>query len=79
MQHKILHMSIENLIMLLIFLHPVPIKQPTKVDKRNFVTHKSGFQDLIVTHYGCSPQHITKIQYCKPNKIGECKIKPADF
>ena len=33
----------------------------------------------MVTHYDCSPKHITNMKHYKLNRIGECKIKPADF
>ena len=46
---------------------PLPIKQPIKVDKHNIYTLKSGVQDLVVTHYDCSPKHITNMQYYKLN------------
>ena len=75
-------MSLANLIKLLInyfFLHSPPIKQPIKVDNSVISTPNSEIQDLILTHYDCSPQHIKNMQYYKLNKIGECKIKPADF
>ena len=57
----------------------LPITQPIKVDQHNISTPKTGIQDLVVTHYDCSLKHITNMQYYKLNKIGECKIKPADF
>ena len=78
----LLHMSMTNLIFLLFnffISHPLPIKQPIKVDSHNVFTPKSGIQDLIVTHYDCSPKHITNMQYYKLNRIDECKIEPADF
>ena len=43
-------------------------KKPNKVDQHNISTPKTGIQDLVVTHYDY-----------KLNKIGERKIKPADF
>ena len=75
-------MSTTNLIHILInlfFSYPLAIKQPIKVDQHNISAPKTGIQDLVVTHYDCSPKHITNMQYYKLNKIGECKIKPADF
>ena len=63
----------------LFFSCPLPIKQPFKVDQHKISASKTGIQDLAVTHYDCSPKHITNMQYYKLNKIGECKIKPADF
>ena len=78
----LVHMSITNLILLLLILylsHPLPISQPIKVDQHNNSTPKSGVKDLMVTHYDCSLKHITNMQYYKLNKFGECKIKPADF
>ena len=75
-------MSTTNLILILInlfFSSQLPKKQPIKVDQNNISTPKTGIQDLVVTHYDCSPKHITNKQYFKFNKIGECKIKPADF
>ena len=75
-------MSITHLIFLLLNLfisYPIPITQPIKIDKHNISTPKSGVQDLVVSQYGCSPKHITNMQYFKLNKIGEIKIKPADF
>ena len=75
-------MSTTNLTLILLNLFlpcPLPIKQPIKVDQHNISTTKTGIQYLVVTHYDCSPKHITNIQYCKLKKIGECKIKPADF
>ena len=75
-------MSITNLIVLLInisFLYQLPLKQPIIVEKRKISTHKSGIPDLIVTHCDCSPQHITNMRYYKLKKIGESKIKPAEF
>ena len=77
-----LHMSNTSLIFILLnlfFSCPIPIKQPIKVDQHNISTPKTGIQDLAVTHYDCSPQRITNMQYYNLNKIGECKIKPADF
>ena len=70
-------MSTTNLILILPNLFsssPLPIKQPIKVDQHNISTPKTGIQDLVVTHYDCSPKHITNMQYYKLNKIGECKI-----
>ena len=61
------------------FSHLLPIKQPIKIEKRNISTPKLGVQDLIVTQYGFSPQHIPNVQYFKLKKIGECKIKPVNF
>ena len=58
---------------------PLPKKQPIKVNQHNISTPKTGIQDLVATHYDCSPKHITNMQYYKLNKIGECKIRPADF
>ena len=78
----ILHMSSANLIILLINLllsYPRPVNQPIKFDNRNILTPKSGVKGLIVTHYDCSLQHTTNMQYHRINKIGECKIKPAEF
>ena len=75
-------MSITNLILILInlfFSHALPIKPPIKIDHQNISTPKAGIQNLVVTHYDCSPKHITHMQYYKLNRIGECKIKPADF
>ena len=75
-------MSTTNLILILLnlfFLYPLPIKQPIKIDQNNISTPKTGIQDLVVTHYDCSPKQITNMQYYKLNKIGGCKIKPADF
>ena len=75
-------MSITNLTLLfpnLFLSHPLPIKQSVKVDQHNISTSKIGVQDLIFTHYDCSTKHITNMQYCKVNKFGECKIRPADF
>ena len=63
----------------LFFSCPLPIKQPIKVNQHTISTPKTGMQDLVVTHYDCSPNHITNMQYYKHNKNGECKIKPADF
>ena len=57
----------------------LPMKQPNKVDQHNISTPKTGIQDLVVPHYDCSPKHITNMQYYKLNKIGEYKIKPANF
>ena len=54
-------------------------KQPKKVYQHNISTPKTGIQDLVVIHYDCSPMHITNMQYYELNKIGECKIKPADL
>ena len=71
-----------NLIIILInlfFSSQLLIKQPIKVDQQKISTLKTGIQDLVVTHYDCSPKHITNMQFYKLNKIGECKIKPADF
>ena len=75
-------MSTTNLNLILInlfFSSQLPIKQPIKVDQNNISTPKTGIPDLVVTHYDCSPKHITNMQYYKLNKIVECKIKPADF
>ena len=75
-------MSTTNLILILqnLFLScPLPIKQPIKVDQHNISTPKTGIQDLVVTHHDCSPKHIRNMRYKKLNKIGECKIMPADF
>ena len=75
-------MSTTNLIVILLTLFfscPLPKKQPTEVDQHNNSTPKTGIQDLVVTHYDCSSKHITIMQYYKLNKIGECKIKLADF
>ena len=75
-------MSVTNLkyfLINLVFSLSLPVKQPIKVDHHNISTPKTDVQDLIVTHYDCSPKHITNMQYYKLNKIGECKIKPADF
>ena len=75
-------MSITNLILILtnLFLsNTLPVKPTIKVDQQKITTPKTGIQDLIVTHYDCSPKHITNMQYYKLNRIGECKIKPADF
>ena len=74
-------MSTTNLIFILLnlfFSNPLSIKQPINVEQHNISTPKTGSQDLVVTHYDCFPKHIT-MQYCKLNKIGECKIKPANF
>ena len=75
-------MCITNLILLLLnlfFSYPLPLKQTIKVDQNKFSPPKTGVQDLIVTHYDCSSNHITNMQHFKLNKIGECKIKLADF
>ena len=75
-------MSTTNLIFILInlfFSCPLPIKQPIKVDQHNISAPKTGIQDLVVTHYDCSPKRITNMQYYKLKTIGECKIKPASF
>ena len=32
-----------------------------------------------LTHYDCSPQHITFLQFYKLKTVGECKTKPAIF
>ena len=75
-------MSTINLILILhnlFFSCPLQIKQPIKVDQHNISTPKTGIKDLVVTHFDCSPKHITNMQYYKLNKTGECKIKPADF
>ena len=75
-------MSIISIIIFLInlfFSSALPTKQPIKIDNRNIFTTKSGVQDIFVTHYNCSPQHITHMKYYKINKIGECKFKPAHF
>ena len=75
-------MSTTNLIFILInlfFSCSLQEKQPIKVDQYNISKPKTVIQDLVVTHYGCSPKHITNMQYYKLNKIGECKIKPVDF
>ena len=78
----ILYMSITNLIVILInlfFSSPLPLKKQITFDKRKISTTKFGLQDLIATHYDCSPRHITNMQCYKLKKIGECKAKPADF
>ena len=78
----LLHMSTTNLIIILINLFlssQLPMKQPINVDQHNIFPPKTGIQDLLVTHYDCSPKHITNMQYYKINKIGECKIKAANF
>ena len=49
------------------------------MEQHKISTPKTGIQDLVVTHYDCSPKHITNMQYYKLNKIGERKIKPAYF
>ena len=75
-------MSITNLILILVnlfFSYPLPIKPPITVDQQNISTPKTGIQDLVVTHYDCSPKHITNMHYYKLNRIGEYQIKPADF
>ena len=75
-------MSISSLILIitnLFFSHALQVKTPIKIDHQNISTPKTGIQDLVVTHYECSPKHITNMQYYKLNRIGECKIKPADF
>ena len=75
-------MSTTNLILILLYLFfscPRPVRQPVKVDQHNFSTPKTGIQDLVVSHFNCSPKHITNMQYYELNKVGECKIKPADF
>ena len=75
-------MSTTNLIIItinLFFSSQLPLKQPIKVDQHNISRPKTGIQDLVVTHYDCSPKHITKMQYYKIKKIGECKIKTAYF
>ena len=75
-------MSITNLFSILVslfFSHPLSIKPPITVDQQNVSTPKTATQDIVVTHYDCSPKHITNMQYYKLNRIGECKIKPADF
>ena len=75
-------MSITNLFLILInffFSHEFPIRPPIEIDQQNISTPKTGTKDLVVTHYDCSPKHITNRQYYKLNKIGECKIKPLDF
>ena len=50
-----------------------------KVDKDTFSKPKSGVQNLVVTHYDCPLKQITNMQFYKLNKIGDCKVKPADF
>ena len=75
-------MSVTNLNLLLTKLfisHQLPIQQPIEFDHHNVSTPKTGIQDLVVTHYDCSPKHITNMQYHKLNKICECKIKKADL
>ena len=75
-------MSTKNLILILLnlfFSNPLSIKQPIKVDQHSISTPKTGIQDLVVTQYDCSPKHISNMQYYKLIKIGESKIKPADF
>ena len=72
-------MSIANLLIILInllFSHSFPMKQPNKIYNRNISSPKL---EVMVTHYDCSQQHITNMQLYNLNKIGECKIKPADF
>ena len=67
-------MSITNLIVLLanLFLSfPLLIQQPITNDIRKISTPRSGVQDLIVTHYERSIQHITNKQYYKLNIFGE--------
>ena len=68
-----------NILINFFFSHPLPNKPPIKTDQQNISTPKTGIQDPVVTHYDCSPKHITNMQYYKLNRIGECKIKPADF
>ena len=60
----------------LFFSNTLTLGQPITIDK--ITTSRSGVQDLIVTHYDYSPQHITNMQSYKLDKIGECKIKPTD-
>ena len=75
-------MSITNLIMQFrysLFCSPLPTKQPITNDRHNISTPNSSVQDLIVTHYDCSLQHIVNMQYYKLKEIGESKIKPPDF
>ena len=62
-------MSITTLIFFI--SRQLPVKKTIKVDTHNNSTPKSGVQDLIVTHYDCSPKHIPNMQYYKLNKIGE--------
>ena len=75
-------MSITNLILILInlfFSNTLPIIPPITVDQQSISKPKTGIQDLVVTLYDCSPKRITNMQYYKLNRIGECKIKPAEF
>ena len=75
-------MFITNLTLLLLnlfLLNQLPIKPPIKVDQNNISTPKTGIQDLVVTHFDCSTEHMTNMLFYKLNKKGECKVKPADF
>ena len=37
------------------------MKQPIKSDQHNISTPETGIQDLVVTHYDCSPSQISSI------------------
>ena len=46
---------------------------------KNLIFQLSNQEFKTVTHYDCSPQHITFLQFYKLKKVGECKTKPAIF
>ena len=75
-------MSITNLIFLLLKLlisHPLLIQHPIEIDKHNVSTLKSGAQNLIVTHYDCSPKYIRNMQYYKLKKLANIRSNPKSF
>ena len=76
-------MSITILIFLLLnffISHPLPIKQPIKIDNNNLSTPKSGVKDLVVTHYDCSSKRITNmLQYYKLTKLANVKSNRQTF
>ena len=70
-------MSYTNLILVLTILfisHTLPTKPPIQIDHQNISTPKTGIQDFVVTHYDCSPKHITNMKYYKLNRIVNVRL-----
>ena len=69
-------------LILLLFCQPVvpsTFKIETFEETKVNVSHKFGPQDIYITHYDCSPNSETKMEYYTLNKIAPCKISPDEI
>ena len=69
-------------LILLLFCQPVvpsTFKVETFEETKVNVSHKFGPQNIYITHYDCSPNSETKMEYYTLNKIAPCKISPDEI